>query len=374
MFGQFQMIRAHSIDRAVEGHRSDPMHAHNVTVARPGPCHGKDSESIKRGYRPRGRARPCRHRGDPPERNGPITAIFGDDHDIATNRDDSARDQLTTGDLYPHQISVCETTEKTHPRTTSALQVEDLLVIRGVRRRARFGHDSGQERVNPRYIGETRRIAERFIHIFRLGVDSPPGSDMKCQASTTNNTDQRQTTTNTINRIGAPRSGPHPGAAMSTATTAEQPLPLDWALPSGLPATPARPRHLRLVTPTPDPAGTDVLASGGRLPAPAPWVARLAPAILEVAAGERPPGQLSRWVTADIRETLARRGAAARRHPAGKDLRPQCRRVRSVRVTSPTPGVIEASAVVIGSSRARAVALRLEAIRGRWLATAVEFG
>jgi hypothetical protein len=103
-------------------------------------------------------------------------------------------------------------------------------------------------------------------------------------------------------------------------------------------------------------------------------VARLAPAILEVAAGERPPGQLTRWVTRDIRETLARRGAAALRHPAGKARAPQCRRVRSVRVTSPAPGVVEASAVVIGGERARAVALRLEVVRGRWLATAVEIG
>jgi hypothetical protein len=77
---------------------------------------------------------------------------------------------------------------------------------------------------------------------------------------------------------------------------------------------------------------------------------------------------------ADIRETLARRGAAALRHPAGKARAPQCRRVRSVRVTSPAPGIVEASAVVIGGERARAVALRLEVVRGRWLATAVELG
>jgi hypothetical protein len=48
--------------------------------------------------------------------------------------------------------------------------------------------------------------------------------------------------------------------------------------------------------------------------------------------------------------------------------------VRSVRVTSPAPGVVEASADVIGGERARAVALRLEVVRGRWLATAIEIG
>lgn len=153
-------------------------------------------------------------------------------------------------------------------------------------------------------------------------------------------------------------------------SAAEQMLPLEWQVPSGLPATPPPARHLRLVAPPPEP----LTPPGSGLPAPAPWVARLAPAIIEVAAGERPSGQLTRWVTRDIRETLARRGAAAQRHPAGKDRAPQCRRVRSVRVTSPAPGIVEASAVVIGATRARAVAIRLEVVRGRWLATAVELG
>lgn len=155
-----------------------------------------------------------------------------------------------------------------------------------------------------------------------------------------------------------------------TSIAAEQPLPLDWELPGGLPATPRPTRHLRLVAPPPEPLHD----TAGRLPSPAPWVARLAPAILEVAAGERPSGQLTRWVTREIRETLARRGAAALRHPAGKGRPPQCRRVRSVRVTSPAPGVVEASAVVLGAERARAVALRLESVKSRWLATAVELG
>lgn len=168
--------------------------------------------------------------------------------------------------------------------------------------------------------------------------------------------------------------------ALADTAPIDQPLPLEWQLPGGLPAAPPPARHLRLVTPAPEPlphdgaGSTDPAVGGDRLPAPAPWVARLAPAILEVAAGERPPGQLTRWVTRDIRETLARRGAAALRHPAGKGRPPQCRRVRSVRVTSPAPGIVEASAVVIGAERARAVALRLEAVRGRWLATAVELG
>jgi hypothetical protein len=48
--------------------------------------------------------------------------------------------------------------------------------------------------------------------------------------------------------------------------------------------------------------------------------------------------------------------------------------VRSVRVCPVAPGIVETSAVLVGPDRARAVAIRLEAIAGRWLATAVEFG
>lgn len=155
--------------------------------------------------------------------------------------------------------------------------------------------------------------------------------------------------------------------------TTEPALPLEWVLPSGLPAVPPPARHLRLV-PGSQAQVAQVPDGTPRLPSPAPWVGRLAPAILEVVAGERPAAQLTRWVSGEIRETLARRGAAAMRHPAGKGRPPACRRVRSVRVTEPAPGVIEASAVVLGGTRARAVAIRLEIVRGRWLATAVEIG
>lgn len=161
--------------------------------------------------------------------------------------------------------------------------------------------------------------------------------------------------------------------SISAAATAQPLLPLEWTLPSGLPAVPPPTRHLRLVTPAAAPTGHDQ-GDRPRLPAPGPWVARLAPAILEVVAGERPPGQLMRWVSRDNYATLVRRHAAALRHPAGKDRPPQCRRVRSVRICAVSAEAVEACAVVQGAVRARAVALRLEAVRGRWLATAVEIG
>lgn len=165
-------------------------------------------------------------------------------------------------------------------------------------------------------------------------------------------------------------------AGRAPAVSRQQPLPLEWHLPSGIPATPPPARHLRVVG-SPAPAHTH----RGNIPDPAAWVARIAPAILEVIAAERPATQLARWASRDVFTTLARRHAAAARHPAGRDRRPPCRRIRSVRICPIAPGIIEASAVITGVERTRAIALRLELIHRpqraeepRWLITACEIG
>lgn len=156
----------------------------------------------------------------------------------------------------------------------------------------------------------------------------------------------------------------------------QQALPLEWTLPEGLPATPPAARHLRVVAPSPH----DPSPSGKPVSHPGAWVARLAPAILEVIAGERPVAQLTRWTARDVLATLTRRHAAARRHPAGRDRAPVRRSTRSVRVHAIAPGIVEACAVVTTGERCRALALRLEIIGRdtaagpRWLITACEIG
>jgi hypothetical protein len=65
---------------------------------------------------------------------------------------------------------------------------------------------------------------------------------------------------------------------------------------------------------------------------------------------------------------------AARRHPAGKALSSPPRRVGSVRTCVVAPGIVEACAVVSGMTRARAIALRLEARDQRWIVTAMQLG
>lgn len=109
----------------------------------------------------------------------------------------------------------------------------------------------------------------------------------------------------------------------------------------------------------------------GALPDPTPWARRLVTALLEAMDGLRPAGQLSRWVSVDIRERIARRGVLARRD----HLRPSgAVRVLTSRTCEPTDGVAEVAVVVCHRSRPRAVALRLAGVDGRWVLTALELG
>jgi Family of unknown function (DUF6459) len=106
------------------------------------------------------------------------------------------------------------------------------------------------------------------------------------------------------------------------------------------------------------------------LPDPEVWSRRMAQAVAEVLCGVRPVAQLARWTSRDVYESLRRRGSrtATRAVPDRRAV------VRSVRVGLPTPGVVEACAVVVARGRVQAVALRLEGADGRWRMTALELG
>ena len=135
-------------------------------------------------------------------------------------------------------------------------------------------------------------------------------------------------------------------------------LALAFALPSGLPADPDPP-PLRLVD---------------GLPEPRSWSARIAQAVIEVMAGDRPVAQLVRWTSPEVHDQVARRARlAARAGSAARQAAPRAV-VRSVRLCSPTEGVVEASAVVSRGGRVNALALRLERADGRWRCTALETG
>ena len=155
------------------------------------------------------------------------------------------------------------------------------------------------------------------------------------------------------------------------------PLPLDWQVAPGIDSPPPVPRHLRLVGATGE---TDPASQPGTSDLPIAWVARMARAVSEVGFGDRPPGQLTRWVERRQLAQLAERGAAVRRHPssrsAGKtqSTTRTLKQVRSIRICQIADDVAETSAVLVGSDRDRAVAMRFEFIGERWLVTAVNLG
>ncbi len=131
---------------------------------------------------------------------------------------------------------------------------------------------------------------------------------------------------------------------------------------------------LSLVVPPPGRVAPPDPAANARdqLPDPRSWAAQFVQVALEVAAGFRPQGQVVRWTSPEVFETLCLRHrlAAAR----GEARRRPVIRVRAMQLGTPRPGVVEAAAVVDDGRRARAVALRLEGTEGRWRVTAWETG
>ncbi|HEY6794404.1 MAG TPA: Rv3235 family protein [Kineosporiaceae bacterium] len=101
------------------------------------------------------------------------------------------------------------------------------------------------------------------------------------------------------------------------------------------------------------------------------WAHQFVQAALEVISGRRPVVQLVRWTTEEVYATLSRRAALAQRFDRSTSCAPSAV-VRSVHLCQPADGVVEASAVVIDRGRVRAVALRLDALAGRWQVSVLE--
>jgi len=125
-------------------------------------------------------------------------------------------------------------------------------------------------------------------------------------------------------------------------------------------------------------AGRPGVGVGGRttgLPDARAWGSRLAQAVAEVLAGDRPLSQLVRWTDAVVYMDLNRRvrvlGLTTTATHRGAKERSA---IRSVRVSQPAERVAEIAAHVRYGNRSRAMALRLEVHRGRWICTALELG
>lgn len=105
------------------------------------------------------------------------------------------------------------------------------------------------------------------------------------------------------------------------------------------------------------------------------WAARLVQAIAEVVVGDRPVGQLVRWVEPAVYADLYRRvRLLGLTTSAGIRTASDRSSIRSVRVCAPAEGAVEVAAHVRHGARSRAIALRLEIHRDRWICTALEMG
>jgi hypothetical protein len=105
------------------------------------------------------------------------------------------------------------------------------------------------------------------------------------------------------------------------------------------------------------------------------WGGRLAQAVSEVLAGDRPISQLVRFTDDEVFMELNRRvrllGLSTTATTRGAKEKST---VQSVRVFMPQPFIAEVAAHVRRGDRSRAIALRMEIRRNRWVCTALEIG
>lgn len=106
------------------------------------------------------------------------------------------------------------------------------------------------------------------------------------------------------------------------------------------------------------------------LPDPRRWAAMIAQAVVEIVAGRRPAVQVVRWLETPVYERVRRSAEATATRGARRAGTPV--RVRRVRVSTDLDGAVEAVVIVDDGLRCRALALRLEALGGRWLCSALE--
>lgn len=109
------------------------------------------------------------------------------------------------------------------------------------------------------------------------------------------------------------------------------------------------------------------------LPDPAPLLRTLTQGVLEVLAGVREVDQLARWFSEDAYRSLVTRSNLSARARSARGVVPArpSFEIRSLRISEPVDGVIEAVVIVAGPGRTRAVAVRLEGLDRRWRVTSL---
>ena len=107
------------------------------------------------------------------------------------------------------------------------------------------------------------------------------------------------------------------------------------------------------------------------------WARRYAQAAVEIVGGDRPVSQLLRWSTRQVYDDLARRASLVARagghQPGAGRVQPVRPMVVGARSCFLAQDAVEVGVHVRYGPRSRAVALRFEHRRGRWLCAALDF-
>jgi len=104
---------------------------------------------------------------------------------------------------------------------------------------------------------------------------------------------------------------------------------------------------------------------------PTPLVCTVAKLALEIAEGAEGIDHLTRWITPTLRTVLLRQQSLSRRANYAPRGTVGVARVRLCRVS---PTAVEAAVVASEGDVTHAIAMRLEAVSGRWLVTALDVG
>ncbi|RZU15746.1 hypothetical protein EV645_3284 [Kribbella rubisoli] len=215
-------------------------------------------------------------------------------------------------------------------------------------------------------------LALRLQAITRLGVASAPRRPSSIAALTTHQPQARKLTA--VPAVDKQAAG-HPDGAQPPQTT-NPAHPSQVGRPGELTETGEAARLTEVVRSSEvGRPGESTRAGEVGVPGARVWGGRLAQAVAEVLAGDRPISQLVRFTDDEVFMELNRRvrllglnTTATTRGAKEKSA------VQSVRVFMPEPFIAEVAAHVRRGDRSRAIALRMEIRRNRWVCTALEIG
>ncbi|MEU4196349.1 Rv3235 family protein [Kribbella sp. NPDC026611] len=263
----------------------------------------------------------------------------------------------------PQNLRADDLQHRTNQTPSTSATPDDLVALVGVATpRLHTGDHTVPATVHHADKLTTDALALRLTAITRLGVTATPTTLSTLAAYTT-----LQPQSPTPPEATATPAAPADESAEEEAVETPELVVVAGGDDSAAPAVEPELRRLRVVEPG--------AASGVRVPEVRGWGGRLVLAVSEVLVGDRPVSQLVRFTDEAVFSELNRRVRLLGLNTTAVTRSGKERTVvRSVRVCQPAPNVAEVAAHVRHGGRSRAIALRMEIRRNRWVCTALELG